>query len=104
MVLLSFAIDLSPCKTWISTDGWLSAAVEKTCDFFDGIVVLDSINLVITPPIVSIPRDKGVTSNNKTSLTSPVSTPPWIAAPTATTSSGFTPFDGFLPKNFSTSF
>ena len=76
MVLLSFAMDLSPCKTWISTDGWLSAAVEKTCDFFDGIVVLDSINLVITPPIVSIPKDKGVTSNNKTSLTSPVSTPP----------------------------
>ena len=27
-----------------------------------------------------------------------------MAAPTATTSSGLTPFDGFLPKNFSTSF
>ena len=27
-----------------------------------------------------------------------------MAAPTATTSSGFTPLDGFLPKNFSTSF
>ena len=66
-------------------------------------VVFDSINLVITPPIVSIPNDKGVTSNNNTSLTSPVSTPPCIAAPTATTSSGLTPFDGFLPKNFSTS-
>ena len=26
-----------------------------------------------------------------------------MAAPTATTSSGFTPLDGFLPKNFSTS-
>jgi len=59
--------------------------------------------LVITLPIVSIPRDNGVTSNNKTSFTSPDKTPPCIAAPTATTSSGFTPFDGFLPKNFSTS-
>ena len=68
-----------------------------------GIVVFDSINFVITPPIVSIPKDKGVTSNNNTSFTSPVKTPPWIAAPIATTSSGFTPFDGFLEKNFSTS-
>jgi hypothetical protein len=81
----------------------LSAAVENTCDFFVGMVVLDSINLVITPPIVSIPKDKGVTSNNNTSFTSPVKTPPWIAAPIATTSSGLTPLDAFLPKNFSTS-
>ena len=103
IVLLSLAIDLSPWRTCISTEGWLSAAVEKTCDFLEGIVVFDSINLVITPPIVSIPNDRGVTSNNNTSLTSPVSTPPCIAAPTATTSSGLTPFDGFLPKNFSTS-
>ncbi|MNY19234.1 hypothetical protein D3C86_1526570 [compost metagenome] len=65
--------------------------------------MLDSINFVITPPIVSIPKDKGVTSNNNTSLTSPDKTPPWIAAPIATTSSGLTPFDGFLLKNFSTS-
>ena len=102
MVLLSLAIGLSPCKTCISTEGWLSAAVENTWDFLVGIVVFESINLVITLPIVSIPRDKGVTSKSNTSLTSPVKTPPWIAAPIATTSSGFTPFEGFLPKNFST--
>ena len=102
MVLLSFAIALSPCNTWISTDGWLSTAVENTCDFFVGIVVLASINFVNTPPIVSIPSDSGVTSNNNTSLTSPANTPPWIAAPRATTSSGLTPFDGSLPKNFLT--
>ena len=30
-----------------------------------------SINFVITPPIVSIPRDNGVTSSNRTSVTSP---------------------------------
>ena len=99
---MSAAIGLSPWRTWISTAGWLSAAVEKTSDFFVGIVVLDSISFVITPPIVSIPRDKGVTSSNKTSFTSPERTPPWIAAPTATTSSGFTPFEGAFLKCFST--
>ena len=31
------------------------------------------------------------------SFTSPFSTPAWIAAPTATTSSGFTPLCGSLP-------
>ena len=38
---------------------------------FVGMVVLASINLVITPPMVSIPKDKGVTSSNNTSFTSP---------------------------------
>ena len=66
-------------------------------------VVLASISLVNTPPNVSIPNDRGVTSKSKTSFTSPVNTPPWIAAPIATTSSGFTPLDGFFLKNFSTS-
>ena len=50
-----------------------------------------------TPPLVSIPSDSGVTSSSRTSLTSPFSTPPWIAAPTATTSSGLTPLCGSLP-------
>ena len=97
--LLSLARERSPCKIWISTEGWLSAAVENTSDFLVGMVVLASISLVITPPSVSIPNDSGVTSSNKTSFTSPVSTPPWIAAPTATTSSGLTPFEGAFPKN-----
>ena len=89
--MLSDAIGRSPCNTWISTAGWLSAAVENTCDLEVGIVVFLGINTVITDPIVSIPNDNGVTSSNTTSLTSPVITPPWIAAPIATTSSGFTP-------------
>ena len=100
--LLSAAIGLSPCNTWMSTAGWLSAAVEKVSDFLVGIVVLASINFVKTPPIVSIPSESGVTSNNNTSVTSPVKTPPWIAAPIATTSSGLTPFEGDFPKYFST--
>ena len=45
---------------------------------------------VVTPPNVSTPKDKGVTSSNKISFTSPPKTPAWTAAPTATTSSGLT--------------
>ena len=98
MVLLSFAMERSPCRTWISTLGWLSLAVEKVSDFFVGMVVLDSMSLVNTPPMVSMPKESGVTSKSSTSFTSPVRTPPWMAAPTATTSSGFTPLEGSLPK------
>ena len=59
--------------------------------------MLRSISLVITPPLVSMPRVSGVTSSSSTSLTSPPSTPAWIAAPIATTSSGLTPWWGSLP-------
>ena len=51
----------------------MSSAVEKTCDFFVGIVVFLSISLVNTPPNVSIPNDSGVTSRSNTSFTSPTS-------------------------------
>ena len=101
-VLLAAAIGRSPCNTWISTAGWLSAAVENVCDLEVGIVVLRSINFVNTPPIVSMPSDNGVTSSNTTSFTSPLKTPPWIAAPIATTSSGLTPLCGSFPVNFLT--
>src|SRR5215472_8093067 len=67
-------------------------------------VVLRSMIRVNTPPSVSIPSDSGVTSSNNTSLTSPCSTPAWMAAPTATTSSGLTPLCGSLPNScFTTS-
>src|SRR5262249_92821 len=55
------------------------------------------------PPRVSTPRVRGVTSSRTTSLTSPVSTAAWMAAPTATTSSGLTPWLGSLPVSFFTS-
>ena len=55
------------------------------------------MSFVITPPLVSMPSVSGVTSSSSTSLTSPASTPAWIAAPTATTSSGLTPWCGSLP-------
>ena len=88
----------------MSTAGWLSAAVEKTWLLEVGMVVLRSISLVKTPPIVSIPRDSGVTSRRTTSLTSPVKTPPWMAAPRATASSGLIEWFGSLPvKDFTIS-
>ena len=61
-----------------------------------------SINFVNTPPYVSIPNDNGVTSSNTKSLTSPESTPPCIAAPIATHSSGFIPLSGSFPVIFLT--
>src|SRR2546427_704776 len=98
-VRLSRAISRSPCRTWTSTEVWLSAAVEKTWERDVGMVVLRSISLVMTPPSVSTPRESGVTSSRRMSLTSPLSTPAWIAAPTATTSSGLTPLCGSLPPS-----
>ena len=47
--------------------------------------------------------ESGVTSKSNTSLTSPCRTPACIAAPIATTSSGFTLLFGSLPKKFLTS-
>ena len=63
-----------------------------------------SINFVATPPIVSIPSDKGITSNKSTSLTSPCKIPAWIAAPSATTSSGLIDKLGSLLNNSLTAF
>src|SRR3989442_441119 len=97
-VLLSVAISRSPCRTCTFTIGWLSTAVENTWDFRAGMVVFFSMIRVFTPPAVSTPSESGVTSSKRTSFTSPLSTPPWIAAPIATTSSGLTPLCGSLPK------
>jgi len=49
----------------------LKEAAEKA-----KIELSSSTQTEITLPIVSIPNDKGVTSNNNTSFTSPVKTPP----------------------------
>ena len=61
-VLLNPAISDSPWSTCTSTDGWLSSAVVNVSDFLVGMVVLRSISFVITPPLVSMPRESGVTS------------------------------------------
>ncbi|OQA16164.1 MAG: hypothetical protein BWY62_00286 [Firmicutes bacterium ADurb.Bin356] len=87
----------SPWSTCTSTEVCPSAAVENIWLFFVGIVVLRSISLVNTPPTVSMPSERGVTSRSRMSLTSPPSTPACIAAPIATHSSGFIPLNGSLP-------
>ena len=74
-VLLLAAIGRSPCNTCISTEGWLSLAVENTWLLDVGIVVFLLIIVVNTPPKVSIPKDNGVTSKRSTSFTSPFNTP-----------------------------
>ena len=70
----------------------------KVWFLFVGIVVFLSIIFVVTAPNVSSPRDKGVTSKSKISVTSPAKTPPWIAAPIATHSMGSTPPSASFPK------
>ena len=102
--LLSLTRSRSPRRTCTVTVFWLSSAVVKICCFLVGIVVFFSISLVITPPRVSMPRDRGVTSSSNRSLTSPPNTPAWMAAPTATASSGFTSLRGSRPKNSCTFF
>lgn len=86
----------------MSTAVWLSAAVLNTCDLLVGMVVFLSISFVQTPPSVSMPSDNGVTSRRSISFTSPARTPPWIAAPSATHSSGLIPLYGSLPVIFLT--
>eukprot|EP00959_Pyramimonas_sp_CCMP1952_P009385 195789-Pyramimonas_sp.AAC.1 len=49
------------------TPGWLSEYVEKICDFLVGTVVLRGMSTVITPPAVSRPMDRGVTSSRSRS-------------------------------------
>ena len=99
--LFCAAIGRSPCSTCMVTSVWLSAAVENVSLFLHGIVVFASMSFVITPPSVSIPSVSGVTSSSTMPPSFPnswLSTAPCIAAPTDTTSSGFTPLEGSLPK------
>ena len=81
---LSFVIWRSPSKTWISTPGWLSWYVLNVWAFLVGICVLRSMSFVITPPTVSMPSDRGITSTSTTLLPSslsPVRTAACTAAP-----------------------
>mmetsp|Transcript_51950 Transcript_51950/g.123675 ORF Transcript_51950/g.123675 Transcript_51950/m.123675 type:complete len:200 (+) Transcript_51950:648-1247(+) len=83
---------------------WLSEYVEKIWVFLQGIVLFRSISFVMTPPAVSNPKDKGVTSTKTISLRgesgdlSPPITAACTAAPYATASSGLIDLQGSLPK------
>jgi len=84
-VLLCLVRGRSPSKTWMRTPGWLSAKVENVWLFLVGMVVLRAIKTAISPPAVSIPRDRGATSRSKResvfSEVTPVKMAAWTAAP-----------------------
>ena len=92
------AISRSPWTTWMRTTFWLSSVVENTWRRRVGIVVLRGMIGVEDPARrLDAERERRDVEQQHV-LTSPSSTPAWIAAPTATISSGFTPLCGSLPK------
>ena len=93
-LLLPSAICRSPCNTCTSTELWLGSEVLNTSLLRTGIGVLRGISTFMTPPMVSSPNDNGVTSLSIRSRNSPVRIPACTAAPIATTSSGFTDWQG----------
>mmetsp|Transcript_9843 Transcript_9843/g.18607 ORF Transcript_9843/g.18607 Transcript_9843/m.18607 type:complete len:210 (+) Transcript_9843:958-1587(+) len=95
----------SPSNTLISTLDWLSALVEKVLDLVAGMVVFLSMRTCMTPPTVSTPRLRAVTSNkSKPSvclLLPPVKMCACTAAPNATASSGLMDLFRSLPEKYS---
>mmetsp|Transcript_6886 Transcript_6886/g.12362 ORF Transcript_6886/g.12362 Transcript_6886/m.12362 type:complete len:202 (-) Transcript_6886:886-1491(-) len=92
----------------MSTPSWLSAYVEKTCDFFAGTLVPRGISGVITPPAVSRPRLSGVASITSRSpsvsvLSSPLRMAACTVAPYATASSGLIALHSSFPPKKSES-
>ncbi|MNG04501.1 hypothetical protein D3C84_876350 [compost metagenome] len=78
----------SPCNTWIAMADWPSLYVVKSWARATGMVVLRGITFSIRPPMVSRPRDNGITSSSSSSPPSrllPARVSAWIAAPMATT-------------------
>ena len=65
-------------------------------------VELRWISFETTPPMVSMPSDSGVTSSSSLSSTSPERMPACTAAPSATTSSGFSSVCGLARNSAST--
>eukprot|EP00760_Papus_ankaliazontas_P009512 PhM_4_TR14093/c1_g1_i5/m.49793 len=97
---LSLVMARSPSYTTIDTDCWLSFTVENVWLFFVGMGVLRSTSFVMTPPTVSMPSDRGITSTSSTLFSTsswPHSTAPCTAAPYATASSGLMPLLSSLP-------
>merc|ERR1719284_2234814 len=76
---------LSPSYTWMVTAGWLSEEVVKVWVCLVGMVVFLLIREVITPPAVSIPRERGATSRRRRSETASEVSPVKMAAWTAGT-------------------
>ena len=100
----SSALLLSPCMTRIFTAVWLSRLVVKIFVRCVGTVVFCGMSSSKMLPNVMMPSACGVTSSRIISCLSSMSAAPWIAAPSATTSSGCTPLHGSRSKNFATAF
>jgi hypothetical protein len=73
----------------MSTAVWLSTNVVNISVPLAGMVELRKMIFDIAPPIVSMPSESGVTSSSSMSRLPLIMMWAWIAAPTATTSSGF---------------
>ena len=91
---LSATSSRSPCSTWMSTAVWLSTPVVNISLPVAGIVELRRMIFDVTPPIVSMPSDSGVTSSSSISRLPVIRMSACTAAPSATTSSGFSSLCG----------
>ena len=87
----------------MSTAVWLSTNVVNISLPVAGIVELRRMIFDITPPIVSMPSDSGVTSSSSISRLPVTRMSACTAAPSATTSSGFSSLCGVRPKSSPTS-
>mmetsp|Transcript_13844 Transcript_13844/g.42151 ORF Transcript_13844/g.42151 Transcript_13844/m.42151 type:complete len:245 (+) Transcript_13844:624-1358(+) len=91
----------SPSNTILFTASCPSSAFVYNLLALAGTTVLRGTRTSITPPVVSMPRVRGVTSSSKRSIVflsrSPDKTPAWTAAPYATASSGLMLVLGVLP-------
>ncbi len=84
------------------TNAWFSSVVVNVFAALIGMVEFFSMMRENLPPSTSMPSECGVTSSSTTSCTVPSNTPACVAAPSATTSSGFTPRNDCWSKNSST--
>ena len=62
---------VSPLGILIHQHHYNESLCKRACPFLVGMVVFRLMSRVKTPPSVSIPRDSGVTSSRRTSVTSP---------------------------------
>src|SRR6267378_2197327 len=92
------AISLSPCSTVIFAEVWSSLTVVKTWWALVGTVVFFGMMLWKKPPAMAMPSECGVTSRSSISCSWCINIAPWMAAPSATASSGFTALEGSRPN------
>ena len=100
--LLSCAMARSPWTTWISTRRLVVGRRREDLALAgrDRRVARDQRRRDAAQGLDAQGQRRDVQQQDV--LTSPLSTPAWMAAPTATTSSGLTPRCGSLPKNWRT--